>query len=525
MSVLGEPSKLVGGVLSRKLAARGLRLATVYWFLVAFHLGAWLWSVLLVVAAQDLVVALAGRRARLQCLASASECRRRRLSISRSAARPSRCSSRERSSAKRSGGLGGAPLGLGAEIDRSRACHATRPSVMGIGMRIAIVSDYYYPQLGGITEHVHGQATELTRRGHEVTIVTPRLFHIPKTVDADDLPARTFELHRVGCAVPFYANGAETLVSLGPRLPRTLTRLFSERRFDVIHVHNPFGVMLPMTAIVRSSAPVTVATLHSVVPENYRPLRAAAPVLDRVLRRLDERICVSGAVIDSIQPYFRNSSFRSIPNGIDAEFFSPEASPLPELGGKRNIIFVGRFDPRNGVKHMLGAFAALRRFRDDVRLIVVGDGPLRPLVERMVPAGLRSEVRFAGRVNRLRPRYLASAAILCTPCSLASFGMVLLEGMSAGLPVVASRLPGFELVMRDGIDGLVVDRADDDQGFADALNRLLDDPARAGSMGEAGRQRALSAFAWPVVVDRLESLYAELLARDGGQVRSLATAD
>ena len=91
---------------------------------------------------------------------------------------------------------------------------------------------------------------------------------------------------------------------------------------------------------------------------------------------------------------------------------------------------------------MIGAFTLLRETRDDVRLVIVGDGPLRPLVERMVPAAMRDDVLFAGRVNRLRPRYLAGAEILCTPCSLASFGMVLLEGMSAGLPVVASRLPG-----------------------------------------------------------------------------------
>ncbi len=391
-------------------------------------------------------------------------------------------------------------------------------------MRIAIVSDYYYPQLGGITEHVHGQATELAARGHDVTVLTPRLLHVPRTVDADNRPAPPFELRYVGRAVPFYANGAETLLSIGVRLPRELDRLFAERRFDVVHVHNPFGLMLPITAIMRSKAAVTVGTLHSVVPERYRLLRASARTLDRVLGRLDARICVSDAVIDSMRPYFPDLGFRAIPNGIDTTFFSPEASPLPDLAGKRSIVFVGRFDPRNGVKHMIGAFIRLRRLRADVGLVIVGDGPLRPLVERMVPTELREDVVFAGRVNRLRPRYLASADILCTPCSLASFGMVLLEAMSTGVPVVASRLPGFELVMRDGIDGVFVDRADDEQGFADMLNRLLDDPALAASMGDAGRQRALDEFAWPVVIDQLESLYAELLARNVGQDRALVAA-
>jgi len=383
-------------------------------------------------------------------------------------------------------------------------------------VKVAIVTDYYYPQLGGITEHVHGQATELSRRGHEVTVLAPRLVVTPPTVDGADVPERTFDLVNIGRAFPFYANRSETLVTLGPRLPFTLESELRRRSYDVVHIHNPLGVMLPITAIRRSTAPVTVGTFHSVVPERYLPLRTTSRLFERVFQRLDASIAVSTAVVDSLSGYFPTRRFTAIPNGIDTGFFSPAAEALPELQGMRTIVFVGRFDPRNGVKHMIGAFTALRRNRGDVQLVVVGDGPLRPLVERMVPRELRGDVVFAGRVNRLRPRYLASAEILCTPCSLASFGMVVLEGMSAGLPVVASRLPGFELVMRDGIDGVMVDHADDEDGFAAALDMLLGDPALGRRMGAAGRQRALSTFAWPVVVDALEALYAELL---GGERR------
>jgi len=395
---------------------------------------------------------------------------------------------------------------------------------LAVGLKLAIVTDYYYPQLGGITEHVHGQATELARRGHDVTVVTPRLAVTPRTVDGEDLPERTFEVVNVGLAFPFYANGAETLVSVGAGLPLAVDRALRRQRFDVVHVHNPLGVMLPMTAIMRSTAPLTVGTFHSVVPPGYRPLRAARRPLGRVFRRLDACVAVSRAVVDSLRPHFPDLEFTTIPNGIDTGFFSPDAKPLDELRGKRTIVFVGRFDPRNGVRHMIGAFAALRRTRDDVRLVIVGDGPLRVLVERMVPTELREDVVFAGRVNRLRPRYLASAEILCTPCSLASFGMVLMEGMSAGLPVVASRLPGFELVMRDGVDGLMVDRADDEVGFAAALDRLLEDPSLGRRMGAAGRQRALTTFAWSVVGARLEALYESLLDRTRIVAPRLATA-
>jgi phosphatidylinositol alpha-mannosyltransferase len=392
-----------------------------------------------------------------------------------------------------------------------------------VPLQIAIVSDYYYPMLGGITEHVQGQGAELVRRGHEVTVVTPRLARVPKLVDGYNREP-PFEVVRVGRAFPFYVNGSETLLTISPRTLPELDRLFAARRFDVIHVHNPFGPLLPITATMRSRAPVTVGTVHSVVPEGYRLLRAMRPLLQIVFRRLDERISVSDAVTDSVGPYFPDLGFRTIPNGIDTEFFSPEAPAVTPDPDKKTIVFVGRFDPRNGVKHMIGAFIALRRTRSDVRLLILGDGPLRPFIARLVPEHLRKDVVFAGRVDRLRPGYLASADILCSPCSLASFGMVLLEGMSAGLPIVASRLPGFEFVMRDGIDGLMVDRGDDHQACANALNRLLDDPGLRASMGRAGRRRALDTFAWPLVVDRLESLYDEILQRKDSQAASLETA-
>jgi phosphatidylinositol alpha-mannosyltransferase len=391
-------------------------------------------------------------------------------------------------------------------------------------VRIAIVSDYYYPQLGGVAEHVHGQATELSRRGHEVTVVTPKLIKVPRTVDAEILPPETFEVVRLARGYPFYANRAEVLVSWALRLGASLERLFEERRFDVVHVHNPIGPWLAIAAVRRSRAPVTVGTLHSVVAENYPLLRIFQRPLTTHLRRLDACITVSDTVVDSLGRYLQGQQFVTIPNGVDASFFTPDAEPLPELAGKRNMLFVGRFDPRNGVGHAIAAWTILRRTRDDVRLVIVGDGPLRPIVERLVPEQLRQDVVFAGRVNRLRPRYLASADVLCSPCSLASFGMVVLEGMSAGVPVVATHLPGFARVMRNGVDGLMIEKHDDDAGFARALERVLGSRPLAEAMGAAGRRRALGHFAWPVVVDRLEDLYERLGAAARNSVALRAAA-
>jgi len=392
-------------------------------------------------------------------------------------------------------------------------------------MRIAIVSEHYYPQLGGITEHAYGQATELARRGHEVTLITPTLLLPPRTVDEAPPREELFEIVRVGRAYPFYINASEARLAVGPLLVSAIDRAFSRRRFDVVHVHNPFGVAMQIIAVMRSQAPVTVATVHSVVPAGYKLLRLFRRPLQLVFARLDATIAVSEAVVDSIQPHFPGLNFEVIPNGVDTNFFSPKAEPLPHLLDRmRNVLFLGRFDPRNGLKHMLHAFGLLRELRDDVRLVILGDGPLRAVYQRLVPDGLQADVLFEGRVDQLRPRYLASAEILCTPCQLASFGMVLLEGMSAGVPVVASRNSGFQRLMENGRQGFLIDPPDDEQGFAAALNLLLDDHDLAWRMGAAGRELALEAYAWPVVGDRLEELYDRLLPARTGRASAAQAA-
>ncbi len=384
-------------------------------------------------------------------------------------------------------------------------------------VRIAIVTDYYYPQLGGITEHVHGQATHLTARGHDVTVVTGHLFRPPPVVDAAYRPEQhaPFEIVRIGQAVRLYGNASQTLHTVDPLLVRKLRHLFRDRRFDVIHVHPPYNPGLPVAAMYAAPASaLTVGTFHSVF--------APGPLLDtlgwiarRKIAQMDGRIVVSEAVIGSLAPYFP-FEYTVIPNGIDDRHFSPDADPLPELDdGRATVLFLGRFDPRNGLGTMIDAFTRVRRERgDDVRLVVVGDGPLKAYYQRRVPADLAGDVHWAGRVNWARPRYLTSADLLCTPCSRASFGMVLLEAMSCGTPVVASRISGFQLVMEHARHGLMVSPADDAARFADAISYLLDRPAERARMGREGRRTAVTRYSWTRIAADLEAYYLRLM-RDG----------
>jgi phosphatidylinositol alpha-mannosyltransferase len=183
------------------------------------------------------------------------------------------------------------------------------------------------------------------------------------------------------------------------------------------------------------------------------------------------------------------------------------------IGDHRSIVFVGRFDPRNGVDTMIQAHQLLFAERGpSVHLIVVGDGPLRPYYERMVSDAARPYVHFAGRLNRSRPNYLVTGDVFCTPCDRASFGMVLLEAMSCGRAVAASRISGFQLLMEDGRQGYLVHPAKSAERFATALARLLDDDPGRERMAAEGRRTALERYAWPRVGAQLENYYADLTA-------------
>ncbi len=381
-------------------------------------------------------------------------------------------------------------------------------------MRIAIVTDYYYPLLGGITEHVHGQANELTRRGHEVTVVTGNVLRPPPIVDGeihpeDDVP---FEIVRVGAVLPGYGNASQTYHVIDPLLRRRLRKIFSDRKVDVVHVHAPYSPILPMVGVLAApKSAVTVGTFHSVFPRTLL-FDLVAPIMRNVISRLDGKIVVSEACIGSLTPYLPYE-YTVIPNGIDDRHFSPEADPIPELrDDKTNILFLGRFDPRNGLETMISSFTEVRRrVGPNVRLIVVGDGPLRRWYQKQVPEDIANDVHWAGRVNWNRPRYYATADIYCTPCQRASFGVALLEAMSCGRPVVASRNSGFQLLMESGKQGFLISPTENVERFVEALTYLIERPDERERMGREGRKTAVTNYAWTNVAQQLEEYYIDLL--------------
>ncbi|MCL4474357.1 MAG: glycosyltransferase family 4 protein [Actinobacteria bacterium] len=376
-------------------------------------------------------------------------------------------------------------------------------------MKIALVTEYYYPLLGGITEHVHNLAGALSRKGHEVTVVTHNLkprkhHHYP-----DD--PLNFTVERFGKGIPIYSNGSFARVTLGKSLGDNLGKFFEREQFDVIHAHSPLTPILPLLAVRRSKAPVTVGTFHTYFDRSHGYGLLKKKFMES-MNMMDGKIVVSDACVEALSRYF-DTDYKVIPNGVDTSYFRPEAPQLPQFDDdKLNILFVGRFDPRNGLKTMLNAFRIVKSQFDNCRLIVVGDGPLRPYYRTLVDRRLSKDIHFAGLVNGGRPNFYSTADIYCTPCTKASFGVVLLEAMASATPIVASDINGYRLVMEDNKQGILVPETAA-AGFAEALMRLLKDPELRQRMGREGRKTAEEAFSWDLVASRVEQYYLELMGR------------
>jgi phosphatidyl-myo-inositol alpha-mannosyltransferase len=382
-------------------------------------------------------------------------------------------------------------------------------------MRIGIVTEYYYPTLGGIQEHVHHFARAARRVGHDVRILTP----VVRDNLASQTGARSAEavrradhedgVIRIGVSVPVLSGGSIARTSTGSGLATRMREVIRAEKFDVVHVHSPLMPTLPLLAL-RSSHAVNVGTFHSAFDRSLL-LALFKKRLQPYLDRLHAAVGVSPTALTGVRRYFR-APWHVIPNGVDVAAFS-SGRRRPEFDdGRLNVLHVGRFDPRNGVDRVIRAWVGVRRLGTDARLIVVGDGPLRPRYEAMVPADLRADAHFVGFVpGPERRSYYASGDLLLCPAVGGTFGIIVLEAMAAGCAVVAADTPGFRHVMQDGVEGFLVDVAADpaSRQLAERADRLLADEALRRSCVEAGRRRA-ARFDWPEVTARVLALYTRL---------------
>jgi phosphatidyl-myo-inositol alpha-mannosyltransferase len=349
------------------------------------------------------------------------------------------------------------------------------------GRRIALVCPYTWTTPGGVQTHVAGLAAHLRSRGAEVDVLAPA----DGRVEEPGFVA-------LGRSLGFRWQGTVTRVALGPGAVWRTVRAARGGRYDLVHVHEPMLPAASLTAVLAARCPV-VATFHMTAATAlwYRVFK---PVVRSAARRIDARIAVSEQArgfAESVLP----GDYRVIPNAIHVEAFRARRN-----GGRGRIVFVGRPEPRKGLPVLLRAF---ERLPAGATLDLVGVS-----ADEVAP---REGVLAHGRVSDSeRARLLAEADVLCAP-SLGgeSFGVVLVEGMAAGLPVVATQIPGYAAVLPPAAGRLVA--PGDDAALAGALGELLADPELRARLGEAGRQEA-ARYDWARVGDEIAAVYAEVLA-------------
>jgi phosphatidylinositol alpha-mannosyltransferase len=370
-------------------------------------------------------------------------------------------------------------------------------------MKIGIVTQSYYPKPGGVTEVVHHTAVELRRLGHEVKIITTRY---------DSRRKKEPGIIRIGRNILFPANGAWTNVTAGRMLRRRLEKIFLRERFDIIQTHCPLIPTLPLLTLFADRAGARlVGTFHAAAEKNALYSLFQRP-LDYAAGRLDHRLAVSEPAREFASQYFPGE-YEIIPNGIDYRRFNPDIPPVEGLrDGKLNILFVGRMDRRKGLPYLFKALPIIQRSIPRlVRLILVGEGSLR---RKMMPRPISlggAEIMAVGRIEaELLPRYYASADVFCAPATgRESFGIVLLEAMATGLPIVASDIPGFQRVVTRGKDGILTAPGSPEE-IADAVTRIATDPRMTARMTAAGREKALL-YNWESITLRLEESFRKIL--------------
>jgi phosphatidyl-myo-inositol alpha-mannosyltransferase len=368
-------------------------------------------------------------------------------------------------------------------------------------VKIGLVSPYVYPLPGGVTQHVRYLYENLRLRDHDVRIITSS-HGLQRSSEGDVI--------RLGKGFSMPANGSMGTVTVSPRFISQVREVLESERFDLLHFHEPFVPFLSLV-VLRESTSVNIGTFHA-----YGGWSPAYEFGSRALRgyaaRLHGRIAVSAAARHFIDRYFPGD-YKVIPNGVDADLYARAVPVARWQDGTPNILFVGRFEPRKGVLDMLKAFRQLRKNQVEARLLLVGGGPQEREARRYVATRRMRGVEFLGRVSDDEKLQLfRTADIYCSPATgRESFGIVLLEAMAAGAPIVASDIHGYKGVVRRGREALLVPPREP-KVLASALKRLLADRELAAQFSESGLARAQE-FSWPSVTAKVDDYYGFVIRR------------
>jgi phosphatidylinositol alpha-mannosyltransferase len=365
-------------------------------------------------------------------------------------------------------------------------------------MRVGIVSPYPWDVPGGVVAHISDLAEALIARGHDVAVMTP--------VDDDDTLLPSY-VTRAGRSVPIPYNGSVSRLLLGPVSSVRVRRWLHDGEFDVLHVHSPETFSLSLLALGNARGPI-VATFHAANPKS-RILAMMQNPLQVYLEKLSGSIAVSPAARKTIVDHLGGDAV-VVPNGVHIAKYAG-ALPMPGWPGEGGAIgFVGRVDEaRKGLDVLFAALPLIRREHPGVRVLVAGPGKIDDPPEGVTVLGRVSDADKA--------RLLASVDVFAAPnIGGESFGIVLLEAMAAGAPIIASDLDAFARVLEDGALGQLA-AVGDPMALAAGCAALLSSPARREELRTAARH-AVARYDWSVVSREVLRVYRTAIAASTGRV-------
>ena len=359
------------------------------------------------------------------------------------------------------------------------------------------MSPYSLTVPGGVQQQVLGLARSLRAKGHEVRVLGP----------CDGPPPDAF-VTPLGNSLPTAVNGS--IAPLAPDASAALRtiRALNDEAFDVVHVHEPLVPGPSLTALLVKMAPV-VATFHSA--GESAAYRTFSRQLKWIASRIDIRVAVSKDAVELAQRYI-GGEYEVLFNGIElGDYVTPSTTPRENA-----IFFIGRHEERKGLSNLLEALAKLPQ---DVRLWIASDGPQTAELKTRFASDTR--IDWLGRISDSEKiSRMGRASVFCAPSLHGeSFGVVLLEAMAAGTPVVASNLDGYRNVATDDETALLVETGNV-ESLASALARVLVDTRLAARLTANGREHA-QRFSMDALADRYIEMYERALHMEATNITTI----
>jgi phosphatidyl-myo-inositol alpha-mannosyltransferase len=380
-------------------------------------------------------------------------------------------------------------------------------------MKIGLVCPYnMFQYAGGVQDVVLQLQKHLTAKGHKVLIITPR-----PTGHFEDEPEGMVMIGKSRKTNSPFATMVDWSVNSNNE---DIDELLEREKFDILHFHEPWQPFVSLQILSRSGA-VNIATFHAKLPDSIvhkTLLNMTLPYTTSVIKFLDICTAVSGAAADYIKT-FTDMPITIIPNGIDLERFTASKAPVKK-SKKKTILFLGRLEKRKGLKYLILAYALLREQHNDVRLVIAGNGVQQEALEELVAEYDIPDVSFLGYwPEEKKIQLMASADVFCSPAIFGeSFGIVLLEAMSLGVPVVAGDNPGYVGVLKErGLLSLVTPQNTTD--FARRLELFLYDEAIRKDWQNWATEY-VKQFRFEAVADKYEELYKQSLKKYHGKEKA-----